>query len=100
MQVTLSIIKHLIRTGAAVDITNADGITRRPYNSTIVFYSTGINGLNGIVLRNDENGQLYAVAGRVSNLVTLAAGRGRKYGNIILYPGCAGPVNRRRFYIR
>jgi hypothetical protein len=73
MQVTLAVIKHLIRTGAAVDITNADGITRRPYNSTIVFYSTGINGLNGIVLRNDETGQLYAVAGRVSNLFTLAA---------------------------
>lgn len=73
MQVNLSVIKHLIRTGAAVDITNADGITRRPYNSTIIFYSSGINGLNGIVLRNDENGQLYAVVGRVSNLFVLAA---------------------------
>lgn len=72
MQVNLSVIKHLIRTGAAIDVTN-DGITRRPYNSTIVFYSSGINGLNGIVLRNDENGQLYAVAGRVSNLFILAA---------------------------
>jgi hypothetical protein len=73
MQVTLSVIKHMIKTGAAVDITNTDGITRRPYNSTIVFYSAGINGLNGIVLRNDETGQLYAVAGRVRNLFTLAA---------------------------
>lgn len=72
MQVTLSVIKHLIRTGAAVDITNDDGITRRPHNSTIVFHSTGINGLNGIVLRNDETGQLYAVAGRVRNLFILA----------------------------
>jgi hypothetical protein len=73
MQITLSAIKHMIRTGAAIDVTNDKTITRRPYNSTIVFYSTGINGLNGIVLRNDENGQLYAVAGRVSNLFTLAA---------------------------
>lgn len=73
MQVNLSVIKQLIRTGAAADITNADGITRRPDNSTVVFYSAGINGLNGIVIRNDETGQLFAVAGRVSNLFILAA---------------------------
>lgn len=73
MQVSLSVIKHLIRTGAAVDVTNDDTITRRPVNSTIVFYSSGINGLNGLVLRDNVNGQLYAVAGRVSNLFTLAA---------------------------
>jgi hypothetical protein len=73
MQVSLSVIKHLIRTGAAVDVTNADGITRRPINSTIVFYSSGVNGLNGIVMRDNVNGQLYAVAGRVSNLFVLAA---------------------------
>lgn len=73
MQVSLSVIKHLIRTGAAVDVTNDKTINRRPYNSTVIFYSSGINGLNGIVLRNDENGQLYAVAGRVSNLFILAA---------------------------
>lgn len=73
MQVNLSVIKHLIRTGAAVDITNDKTITRRPANSTIVFYSSGVNGLNGIVMRDNANGQLYAVAGRVSNLFILAA---------------------------
>ena len=73
MQVTLSVIKHLIKTGAAVDITNKEDIERRPPNSTIVFYSAGINGLNGIVLMDNVNGQLYAVAGRVSNLFILAA---------------------------
>jgi hypothetical protein len=73
MQVTLSVIKHLIKTGAAVDITNKENVNRRPPNSTIVFYSTGINGLNGIVLMDNVNGQLYAVAGRVSNLFILAA---------------------------
>lgn len=73
MQVTLSVIKHLIRTGAAIDVTSAETIKRRPPNSTIVFYSTGINGLNGIVLMDNVNGQLYAVAGRVSNLFILAA---------------------------
>lgn len=73
MQVSLSVIKHLIRTGAAVDVTNADGITRRPPFTTIIFYSSGINGLNGLVLRDDTSSQLYAVAGRVSNLFILAA---------------------------
>lgn len=73
MQVNLSVIKHLIRTGAAVDITHDKSVTRRPANSTIVFYSSGVNGLNGIVMRDNVNGQLYAVAGRVSNLFILAA---------------------------
>lgn len=73
MQVTLSVIKHLIKTGAAVDITYKDDITRRPPNSAIVFYSAGINGLNGVVIMDNVTGQLYAVAGRVSNLFTLAA---------------------------
>ena len=73
MQVTLSVIKHLIKTGAAVDVTNDGTIKRRPPNSTIVFYSAGSNGLNGVVIMDNVNGQLYAVAGRVSNLFTLAA---------------------------
>ena len=73
MQVTLSTIKHMIRTGAAVDITNDNTITRRPINSTVIFYSTGINGLNGIVISDNVTGELYAVAGRVSNLFILAA---------------------------
>ena len=72
MQVTLSVIKRLIATGAAIDVTNAD-IARRPSDSTIIFYSAGINGLNGIVLRDNVNGQLYAVAGRCGNLMILAA---------------------------
>ena len=73
MEVKLSVIKHLIKTGVAADITNITGITRRPANSTVIFYSTGCCGLNGIVIRDDEIGQLYAVAGRVSNLFILAA---------------------------
>ena len=73
MQVNLSVIKHLIRTGAAVDVTNDKSITRRPPATTIIFYSSGINGLNGLVMRDETSGQLYAVAGRVSNLFILAA---------------------------
>lgn len=73
MQITLSVIKHLIRTGAAIDVTNDSTLTHRPYNSTTIFYSSGINGLNGIVMRDNVTGQLYAVAGRVRNLFILAA---------------------------
>lgn len=73
MQITLSAIKHLIRTGAAIDVTNDKTLKRRPINSTVIFYSSGMNGLNGIVMRDNVTGQLYAVAGRVSNLFILAA---------------------------
>ena len=73
MEVKLSVIKHLIQTGTAADVTHINGITRRPLNSTVIFYSSGVNGLNGIVIRDNTSGQLYAVAGRVSNLFILAA---------------------------
>lgn len=72
MLVSLKAIKRLIDTGCAIDITNNDGISARPLNSTIVFHSIGRNGLNGIVLRDNTNGRLYAVVGRVSNLFILA----------------------------
>jgi hypothetical protein len=73
MQITLSAIKHLIRTGAAIDVTGDKTITRRPPNSTIVFYSAGINGLNGVVIMDNVTGKLYAVAGRCHPLHALAA---------------------------
>ena len=72
MKVNLSVIKHLIKSGIAVDITHED-ITRRPPTTTIIFHSIGRNGLNGLVIRDDVGGRLYAVAGRVSNLFILAA---------------------------
>lgn len=73
MQVSLKTIKRLIETGVAIDVTNDSTIKRRPLNSTIIYYSTGINGLNGIVLIDNVTGKLYAVVGRVSNLFILAA---------------------------
>ena len=73
MKVTLKAIKRLVETGCAIDITNCENIKRRPFNSTIIFHSFGQCGLNGLVIRDDETGQLYAVIGRVSNLFILAA---------------------------
>lgn len=73
MIVPLKTIKRMIDTGAAIDITYSDDVKRRPINSTVVFYSVGVNGLNGIMIRDDVTGQLFAVVGRVSNLFILAA---------------------------
>ena len=73
MQVNQSVIKHLIKTGAAVDVTGDKTITRRPPNSTIVFYSAGINGLNGVVIMDNVTGKMYAAVGRCHPLHVLAA---------------------------
>ena len=73
MQVSLSVIKRMIATGAAIDVTGDKSIKRRPLNSTIVFYSSGINGLNGIVIMDNVTGKLYAVSGRCHPLHALAA---------------------------
>lgn len=72
MKVTQKVIKRLINTGCAVDKTGAD-IKKRPFNSTVILHSYNSNGLNGIVLRLDDTGELWAVVGRCSNLFILAA---------------------------
>lgn len=73
MTVKISAIKRMVETGCAVDISNAPGIKRRPYNSTVIFDAVNRYGqLSGLVIRDDETGQLYAVIGRTNNLSVLA----------------------------
>lgn len=73
MKVTLSAIKRLIQTGAAVDVSSAPGL-RRPAGSTVVYHSINSDGLlNGIVIFDPYSNRLYAVIGRCNNLLTLAA---------------------------
>lgn len=73
MKVALKVIRHLVKTGCVIDITYHENITRRPYNSTIIFYSEDSYGwLNGLVLRDDENGKLYAVTEQTEILNILA----------------------------
>ena len=74
MKVTLSAIKRLIQTNVASDVTDVY-FTRRPLNSTVIFYSENSAGLNGIVLRDNATGAVYAAVGRC-NAVTILAGRG------------------------
>ena len=73
MKLKLSAIKRLVATECAIDITFHEGIKRRPINSTIIFYScNSYDQLNGLVIRDNATGILYAVIGRVPNLHILA----------------------------
>ena len=67
MEIKLKAITHMIETGCAEDISYNDGFTR-PLNSTVIFYSCGVNGVNGVILRDDATGKLYAVRGRCTAL--------------------------------
>ena len=66
MKVNQSVIKRLIETGAAIDVSSAPDF-KREFNSTVIYYSTGANGVNGAALLK-WNGKIYAVIGRCSNL--------------------------------
>ena len=66
MKVKQAVIKRLIETGAAVDVTRAEDFKRDPF-STIIYHSEGVNGVNGAALLNYD-GKIYAIIGRVSNL--------------------------------
>lgn len=73
MTIKISAIKQLVKTGCARDVSTDRTITGRPFNSTIVFDSVNQYGqLSGLVLRNNETGELLAVIGRTSNLFLLA----------------------------
>ena len=67
MKTTLKVIKRLIETGAAVDVSNVDQY-RRPSNSEIIYYSVGESGVTAAALLDHSNGIIHAVIGRTSNL--------------------------------
>lgn len=69
-EVPLKTITRLVETGCAVDVSYNDGF-ERPLLSTIIFFSTGKNGINGAVLRDDATGRLYAVRGRCIALLKI-----------------------------
>ena len=70
MKVSQAAIKRLVETGAAINMTNAE-INQRPFNSTVVFYSSGKSGLNGAILRLNATSELWAIVGRCTNLFIL-----------------------------
>lgn len=71
---TLRELRRLAASGEAIDATHfewkdAAELARKP--RTRIASSSGIYGLTGIAFRDDEDGQLYVVIGRCTNLWTL-----------------------------
>lgn len=65
---TLKALKNLIESGVARDITNETNIFDvLPKNYEKIGYSAGIYGINGGLIK-DENGGLYVIKARNSNL--------------------------------
>lgn len=66
-------IKALVRSGAAVDITNHDNTARHELEAREryldkVGYSSGVYGLNGGLLKGHNSGTLYAITARTTAL--------------------------------
>ena len=64
MRMKQSEIKRLVKTGAAIDITTAPPSEELWTNAEKVAVSRGINGMNGGLLKDRRNGQLYAITAR------------------------------------
>ncbi len=58
-------LRGLVKSGAALDVTNAHRREAIPEAYTQIGYSAGLYGCNGMLLRGDS-GQLYAVTSRTS----------------------------------
>lgn len=62
-------IKALVADGAAIDITNHDGYMREQLETLegrldCIGYSHGVYGVNGLLLRGRNTGNLYAITTR------------------------------------
>ena len=66
-------IKALVKSGAAVDISNHDNAARHELEALEGYldkigYSSGVYGLNGGLLKGHESDTLYAITGRTTAL--------------------------------
>lgn len=59
-------LKELVKTGAAVDVTNAGERGAIPENYRQIGYSRGVYGCNGMLLQGRDTGTLYAVTARTT----------------------------------
>ena len=64
MRMKQSEIKRLVKIGAAIDITTAPPSEELWTNAEKVAVSRGIHGMNGGLLKDRRNGQLYAITAR------------------------------------
>lgn len=58
-------LKQMVKSGRAIDVTNAKGRNEIPENYRQIAYSSGVYGCTGMLLQG-ESGQLYAVTDRTS----------------------------------
>lgn len=56
-------LKELVKTGAAIDVTDAISTTAIPEWYDKIGYSKGINGINGLLMKG-KSGKLYAITSR------------------------------------
>ena len=59
-------LKELVKSGAAVDVTNANGRGAIPENYRQIGYARGVYGCSGMLLQGCESGKLYAVTSRTT----------------------------------
>ena len=59
-------LKELVKSGVAVDVTNAGGRGAIPENYRQIGNSRGVYGCNGMILQGCESGTLYAVTARTT----------------------------------
>lgn len=59
-------LKELVKSGAAIDVTNAGERGAIPENYSQIGYSAGVYGCNGMLLQGCESGKLYAVTARTT----------------------------------
>ena len=64
MKMTQSEIKRLVKTGAAIDITTAPPSEELWTNTEKLAVSRGTYGMNGGLLKDRRDGQLYAITAR------------------------------------
>ena len=64
-------LKELVKSGAAIDVTNGDDDTRNDIESkegyyTQIGYSAGVYGCNGMLLLGHKTNTLYAITSRTA----------------------------------
>lgn len=59
-------LKELVKSGAAIDVTYANGREAIPENYRQIGYAQGVYGCNGMLLQGCESGTLYAVTSRTT----------------------------------
>lgn len=58
-------LKQMVKSGRAIDVTNAQSVSEIPERYRQIAYSSGVYGCTGMLLQG-ESGQLYAITDRTT----------------------------------